>query len=104
MMASQPSGGPKQDGHRWDEEVVWPTVLPEGVSLVDLSLVTRSGKLAPVGLGKEASMSSAGENAECPWFGEEKDLLHPHHSRALTREGVAVCPATSVSGTCSVAH
>lgn len=56
-MASQPSGGPKQDGHRWDEEVVWPTVLPEGVSLVDLSLVTQSGKLAPVGSGKEASMS-----------------------------------------------
>lgn len=65
---------PKQDGLCCVKEAVWPMAFPEGASLANLNLVTQSGKLAPVGFGKEAFMSSAGENEECHWFREEESV------------------------------
>lgn len=83
--------GPKQDRERCVKEAVWPTAFTEGASLANLTLVTQSGKLAPVGFGKEAFMSSAGENAECHQFRGEKNLLHQDDSWAITQKGLAVC-------------
>ena len=90
IVACQPSMRPEQDRHRCIEEAVWPTAFPEGASLANLSLVTQAGKPAPVGFGKEAFVSSAGENAECHWFREEKNLLHQDDSWAITQKGLAL--------------
>lgn len=82
-------------------EEVWPTAFPEGVSLANLSLVTQPGKLALVGFGKQASVSSAGEDANCPWFREER-LCYPHCRWALAQERLPECPAPFVSDMCSI--
>lgn len=104
IVACQSTWGPKQDRHCWAEEVVWPMALPEETSLANLSLVTQSGKLAPVGFGKEAFMSSAGENAECPWFREGKRSAAQDHSWAITQKGFGREPGLPLFLTCMVLH
>lgn len=96
-------GAPRTTDNGWAEEVVWPPALPEETSLANLSLVTQSGKLAPVGFGRAALMSSAGENAECPRFREEKDLPHKITAGPSHRRLWRGAWATFVSDTCSVA-